>query len=138
MSTGRLHVKRHIVAMLALASSLGFSTNSAWAADAPTPSNKWRIECDNTATSDGTIDFRVTPKAGAPVEVAVPIKAKTSENKVAEAIREHLANALDAKTYHVEVDDGEDVLVKKKKGPDFVLELAGTNVQGTRIKIEKE
>ena len=39
----------------------------------------------------------------------------------------------------MEVDDGEDVLIKKKEGqPDFALELLDSNVQHVNIKIEGE
>ena len=37
------------------------------------------------------------------------------------------------------VDDGEDVLIKRKSGqPDFLVELASTNVDGTEIEVERE
>lgn len=36
--------------------------------------------------------------------------------------------------YHVERDDGEDVLVKKRGGaPDFLLEVVANTVEGVRI-----
>jgi hypothetical protein len=57
---------------------------------------------------------------------------------VATDIRDALKVALDVKTYKVEVDDGEDVLVKKLKGPDFALELVSSSVTNVRLNIQKE
>ena len=108
------------------------------AADGLSLSNKWRIEVSEGANNDGTIVFRVTPKEGTPVDVTVQVKDGRSENGVAIDIRDTLKKALDSKVYHVERDDGEDVLVKKRKGPDFELKLVESTVKGTRIHIEKE
>ena len=101
-------------------------------------SNKWRIEVSEGANSDGHISFRVTPKGAPPVDVAVAIDDGRGENDVAKDIRAALAKALDSKAFHVEVDDGEDVLVKKKDGPDFELKFLGSSVDGVRIELERE
>jgi hypothetical protein len=114
------------------------SAGLAFAAEGLSLSNKWRIEVSEGANNDGTIVFRVTPKEGTPVDVTVQIKDGRSENGVAIDIRDTLKKSLDSKVYHVERDDGEDVLVKKRKGPDFELKLVESTVKGTRIHIEKE
>ena len=114
------------------------SAGLAVAAEGLSLSNKWRIEVSEGANNDGTIVFRVTPKEGTPVDVTVQIKDGRSENGVAIDIRDTLKKSLDSKVYHVERDDGEDVLVKKRKGPDFELKLVESTVKGTRIHIEKE
>ena len=101
-------------------------------------SNKWRIEVSEGANNAGTISFRVTPKDGTPVEVVVDVKDGRSENGVASDVRDALKKALDPKVYKVEKDDGEDVLVKKRKGPDFEVKFVGSTVKGTRIDVEKE
>ena len=101
-------------------------------------SNKWRIEVSEGANNDGTILFRVTPKDGAPIEVSVAIKDGRGEDGVARDIRDAFKATLDSKEYHAEVDDGEDVLVKKHRGPDFELKLVESTVKGTRLDIEKE
>jgi hypothetical protein len=49
-----------------------------------------------------------------------------------------LQPALDRKSYKVEIDDGEDVLVKKHKGPDFSIELVESTVKGTRVNFHRE
>jgi hypothetical protein len=57
---------------------------------------------------------------------------------VAQDIRNALKTTLDQKVFKVEVDDGEDVLVKRRKGPDFELKLVESSVQGMRFNVEKE
>jgi hypothetical protein len=122
----------------AVAAASVLAAGVAGAADDLKLSNKWRIEVSEGANNAGTIAFRVTPKEGTPVDVTVEIKDGRSENGVAIDIRDTLKKALDSKVYHVERDDGEDVLVKKRKGPDFELKLVESTVKGTRINVEKE
>jgi hypothetical protein len=109
-------------------------------ADAPMLkySNKWRIEVKEGSNNDGVLRFRVTPEAGTPVDVAVELKKGRSENGVARDVRDAFRAALDKKSFKVEGDDFEDVLVKKRKGPDFSIELVESTVKGTRIDLERE
>lgn len=102
-------------------------------------SNKWRIQCSEGAKSAGEIVFRFTPKGGAAFDVAVPIADGTSENNVARTIRDTFRAKLDPKLFHAEVDDGEDVLVKKKGSePNFDLEVVSNTVKATRIALDRE
>ena len=88
---------------------------------APT-SNKWRIELDGQALTDGNLQFRVTPRQGEPIDVVASIRSGRAENNVARDVRDAFAAKLDPQRYSVEVDDGEDILIKKKDGqPDFAL-----------------
>jgi hypothetical protein len=106
---------------------------------AATESNKWRIECNHNAHSDGDVVFRVHPKGGEPIDVTVKIAKGTSENAVAKAISAAFKARLPSDGYHVEVDDGEDVLVKKKMGAaNFNLMLVSTTVENVKFHIEKE
>jgi len=105
---------------------------------APT-SNKWRIELDGQARSTGSLQFRVTPRQGDAMEVVVNIRSGRAENNVAKDVRDAFAAKLSPDRYTVEVDDGEDVLIKKKEGqPDFALELIDSNVQHVNVKVEGE
>jgi hypothetical protein len=108
------------------------------ASDGPSLSNKWRVEVSEGANSAGNIVFRVTPDQGTPTDVTVPIKDGRSENDVAKDIVAGLKKGLDKKIYKVERDDGEDVLVKKRKGPNFELKLVESSVKSVRISIRKE
>jgi hypothetical protein len=101
-------------------------------------SNKWRVEVSETARSDGNIVFRVTPKDGTPTDVSVAIKDGRGENNIAGDIRDAFRATLDKEEFHSETDDGEDVLLKKRKGPDFELKLVESTVKATRVNVEKE
>jgi hypothetical protein len=101
-------------------------------------SNKWRIEVREGANNDGVARFRLTPKGEAATEVTVNVKDGRSENGVASDVRDAFKAALDKKRFHVEIDDGEDVLVKKKGGPDFSIELLESTLKGTRFDLERE
>ena len=134
-------MKSGLVAALGLACSLMLGSLAAVAADttqAPSLSNKWRIEVSGGANSDGHMLFRITPDQGTPVDVKVTIDDGRGENAVAGDIKRAMEKALDRKTYHVEVDDGEDVLVKKRKGPDFTVELVESTVKNTKVRFDKE
>ena len=101
-------------------------------------SNKWRIEVKEGANNDGVARFRVTPQGEAAIDVTVNIKDGRSENGVARDVKNTFKAALDAKRFHVEGDDGEDVLVKKKGGPDFSIVLVESTLKGTHFDLERE
>lgn len=108
-------------------------------ADASPTSNKWRIELSGQALTTGALVFRVTPHQGEATDISVNIRSGRAENNVAKDVRDALAAKLSPQRYSVEVDDGEDVLVKKKEGqPDFALELVEANVQNVSVKVEGE
>jgi uncharacterized protein (DUF2141 family) len=108
-------------------------------ADAAATSNKWRIELDGQAMKTGEIVFRVTPRQGEATDVTVNIRSGRAENNVAKDVRDAFAANLSPDRYTIEVDDGENVLIKKKDGqPDFALELVDSNVQNVNIKVEGE
>jgi hypothetical protein len=101
-------------------------------------SNKWRIKVHEGANNTGTLLFRVTPDKGSATDIVVNIEKGRSENGVATDIKNTFKKALDAKVYHVETDDGEDVLVKKRKGPDYEVKLVESSLKGTRVYLDKE
>ena len=108
-------------------------------ADASPTSNKWRIELSGQALTTGALVFRVTPRQGDATDIAVNIRSGRDENNVAKDVRDAFAAKLSPQRYSVEVDDGEDILIKKKEGqPDFALELVEANVQNVSIKVEGE
>lgn len=122
---------------VAVASSLMLAALSF--ADGAATSNKWRIELDGQPIKTGDIVFRVTPRQGDATDITVNIKSGRAENNVAKDVRDALAARLSPDRYTVEVDDGEDILVKKREGqPDFALELVESSVQNVNIKIEGE
>ena len=74
------------------------------------PSNKWRIKLNHRAGNDGTIVLRVAPIDGTPIDVETKVPASTSENHIAKLVRDAMKATL-GDGYHVETDDGEDVLI---------------------------
>ncbi len=102
-------------------------------------SNKWRIEVSEGAKSNGLIIFRLTPEESSSLDVTVHINDGLRENKVAKAIKQAFQEQLPAGNYHIERDDGEDVLVKKRrKTKNFKLELISNSVKAVRINLGKE
>ena len=102
-------------------------------------SNAWRIEVSEGANSDGEILFRVTPKDGTSKDVKVVIDNGTSEDHVARVIKDTFEDQLDTSRYDVEIDDGEDVLVKKDlTEARFALVLVSSTVQSVRLHVQKE
>ena len=102
-------------------------------------SNKWRIEVSGGANSDGEMIFSIKPEDGEGISIRVTLKDGTGENRVAKTIRDAFKEQLPEDHYKIEVDDGEDVLVKKKgEAEDFGLTLVSSTVRNTEIEIEKE
>ena len=101
-------------------------------------SNKWRFQVSEGANNDGVMRFRVTPKDGTPIDIPVSLKKGRGEDGCARDIRDTFKKAIDASLYKVELDDGEDVLVKVRKGPGISIELVESTVEGTRINFDRE
>ena len=102
------------------------------------PSNKWRIKLNHRADNEGTIVLRVAPIDGTPIDVETKVPANTGENHIAKLIRDALKATL-GEGYHVETDDGEDVVIGREgKTPKFEVTLAGTTLTGLDVKIKKE
>ena len=101
-------------------------------------SNKWRLQVSEGANNDGVMVFRVTPKGGAAIDIRVNLKKGRGEDGCSRDIRDTFKRMLDKDTYKVELDDGEDVLVKVRKGPGISIELVESTVKGTRINFDRE
>jgi len=101
-------------------------------------SNKWRLEVSEGANNDGIMHFRVTPKGGTAIDIPVTLKKGRGEDGCARDIRDTFKKSLDKDVYKIEVDDGEDVLVKVHKGPDIAIELVESTVKGTRVNLNRE
>lgn len=102
------------------------------------PSNKWRIEFDEKAQTAGVIVLSVTPVGGTSVRVETQVPADAHENHIAQMVRDALQVKLGT-SYDVEVDDGEDVLIKKEGDiPDFEVQLVRSTATGLNIELERE
>jgi len=103
------------------------------------PSNKWRLQFSGGANSDGIIVLRLSPVGGEPQEYTIAIRDGRSENGVAKDVTAGLKDQLNRDHYHVERDDGEDVLIKKRRGfADFDVEVISNTVKGVRINPDRE
>lgn len=100
--------------------------------------NKWRLEFSGNAASAGHIVLEFTPDQGEPMRATADIVQGRGENAVAKDVRDALRAQVGAR-YHIEVDDGEDVLVKKKRGEHaFIVTVVENTVQGVRITRDAE
>jgi hypothetical protein len=103
------------------------------------PSNKWRLQFNGGADSDGVITITVLPKGGEPITTEIAVKDGTGENAVAKTVVAGLKANLPKDGYHVERDDGEDVLIKKRRGAaDFDISIDSNTVKGVRINPDRE
>lgn len=140
----RVFIRPALLAAIAMFAGQQVMAQEPMAAPAPAASpdlkysNKWRIEVKEGANNDGVARFRVTPKGEAAIDVTVNVKDGRSENGVARDVKNTFKGALDSKRFHVEGDDGEDVLVKKKGGPDFSIVLVESTLKGTHFDLERE
>jgi hypothetical protein len=102
------------------------------------PRNKWRIEFDNHAKSAGEIVLRFTPEKGEPVEVTTQFADGVGENQSADILRKSL-KAKVGKAYNIDVDDGEDVLIKRKgKTPKFEITVVSNTVENLKVEVQKD
>jgi hypothetical protein len=130
----RTTVFRRTVAVLA-ATALTCLAATAYAK----PSGNWRIKFNHTADNDGTLVLRIAPIEGGgdPIDVETVVPKGTSENSVADLVSKALKATLGSDNYRVGVDDGEDVVVKKRgKSKNFELTLVSTTLTGLEIKVK--
>ena len=103
-------------------------------------SNKWRLQFSGGADSSGTIVMHFTPKGGETIETRTDIQEGRSENHVAKDVVDSLRDQLPHGHFHVERDDGEDVLIKRKHHDDarFDVKIVSNTVKGVRINPDHE
>ena len=82
--------------------------------------------------------LELAPAEGEPLRATALISKGRSENGVARDVSAAL-QAQAGKRYDVEVDDGEDVLVKRHDGErKFVVTIVENSVRGVRIEPDAE
>lgn len=104
----------------------------------PRLSNKWRLEFSGAAESAGEIVLEIVPKGEAPVRVRAVIERNDGENRVARKVK----TAIDRQAgrwVDAELDDGEDVLVKRNLfRPRVSVRLVSNTVKDVRINFDRE
>ena len=119
-----------------LAASLALAASTAVAADGV--ENKWRVEVSGNAETAGRIVLQLAPAKGDPIQAVATVVNGRAENDVARDVSAALQSVASGQ-YDVEVNDGEDVLVKKQGGErDFVITVVENTVQGVRVEIDAE
>jgi hypothetical protein len=128
--------QRHIHRVIAL--SLVLACGAFGSPAHAEPSNKWRILFDHSTDAAGEITFRIAPVNGTPIDVTTQIPKGKTENQVAQLVKKSLKAGL-GKGYKVEVDDFEDVLVKRTgKTPDFELSMLNSSLTGVTVNLKRE
>ena len=103
------------------------------------PSNKWRLQFSGKSHSAGEIVIELTPVGGEPIVVTINVPDDTSENAVAKHVVRTLRESLPDDAFHIERDDGEDVLIKKRHGAaNFDLQIVFNSVKHVRINKDRE
>ena len=106
------------------------------AAQAPT-SNKWRLEFSGAAESAGEMVFEIVPEGEPPVRVVAVIERNDGENRVARKVKRAIDRQA-GKWVDAELDDGEDVLVKRHFFRRFSIVLVSSTVKDVRINFDRE
>jgi len=100
--------------------------------------NKWRLQFSGNARSDGMLVLAITPNGGETATIEIPITDGTRENRVARNVRDALKTAI-GEDFKVEVDDGEDVLVKRRFGrARFNVTVVSNSIRGVRLNLDQE
>lgn len=100
-------------------------------------SNKWRLQFSGAAESAGEMVLEIVPSGGVPVRVSVLIERNDGENRVARKVK----TAIDRQAgrwVDAELDDGEDVLVKRHFFRRFSIALVSSTVKDVRINFDHE
>lgn len=133
------HPSKPGITRVAIVLLMALAIVSAAGAAFASPSNKWRLVVDGSTKLGGEVELALTPKGGEAISLVVPIAAHTSENSAASLVRKAFVAKFGKKDYKVEIDDGEDVLVKAKGGTgDFELVVVRNTAEGLSFKLRRE
>jgi hypothetical protein len=100
-------------------------------------SNKWRLEFSGAAESAGEIVLEIVPEGEPPVRVVAVIERNDGENRVARKVKKAIDRQA-GKWVDAELDDGEDVLVKRHFFRRFSIVLVSSTVKDVRINFDRE
>lgn len=100
-------------------------------------SNKWRLQFSGAAESAGEMVLEIVPSGGVPVRVSVLIERNDGENRVARKVKTAIDRQA-GKWVDAELDDGEDVLVKRHFFRRFSIALVSSTVKDVRINFDRE
>lgn len=101
-------------------------------------SNKWRLQFSGAAESSGLLVFEIVVQGQPSMQIEVAIEGNDGENRIARKVKNAIQHQ--AKDWvKAELDDGEDVLIKRRLGkpPVFIMLLSNT-VEDVRLRLDKE
>lgn len=120
------------VAIIAIALSFSLAAPAS-----ASQSNKWRLQFSGAAESAGEMVLEIVPSGRAPVRVTVLIERNDGENRVARKVKSAIDRQA-GKWVDAELDDGEDVLVKRHFFRRFSIVLVASTVKDVRINFDHE
>lgn len=100
-------------------------------------SNKWRLQFSGAAESAGEMVFEIVPAGQPPVRVVAVIERNDGENRVARKVKTAIDRQA-GKWVDAELDDGEDVLVKRHFFRGFTIVLVSSTIKDVRINFDRE
>lgn len=103
----------------------------------PDGSNKWRLEFSGAAESNGEIVLEIVAEGQTPVQVTAEIDGSDGENHVARKVKRAIDKQA-GKIVDAEMDDGEDVLIKRHLFRQFSVRVVSNTVKGVRIRFDRE
>lgn len=113
-------------------------TPNANQAPRPEPADRWRLEFNDAADSDGIISFRLWVHEESPMHVDIPIRKGESDSEIARIARDALANRL-GERYAAVVVDGEDVVIRAQRGsPRFTVELLRDTALDVDVDVDRD
>lgn len=113
---------------------------AAAAAEAGRPGDigqRWRIEFERSAQTDGVLVFRLWPHDQAPIDITIPVQQGNTGNSLARKTRDLFRDSLDKNKFAVE-DAGHYVSIAAFNGERrFALELASNTAQGLGVELDR-
>lgn len=103
----------------------------------PDGSNKWRLEFSGAAESNGEIVLEIIAEGQTPIQVTALIDGNDGENRVARKVKRAIDKQA-GKIVDAEMDDGEDVLIKRHLFRQFSVRVVSNTVKGVRIRFDRE
>ena len=115
---------------------VGSLAQLALAANSLPLSNEWNIAPTGSATSAGSLHFRVTPGTENPVDITVPIMSGATDVAIARYIQRALGSQLRSDGIEVATGAGTNVLLKSTRKDGFSVELVDSSVENVRVAIQ--
>jgi hypothetical protein len=98
---------------------------------------RWRIEYERSAQTDGEILLRLWPHNQPPIAVTIPVKQGDTGNGLARTTREILRDTLDKNKFFVEDGQRFVSIVAFNGERRFALELVSNSADGLGIDLER-